>query len=115
MNKKGFTLIELLAVVIIIGLISILLAPKIIERFEYKKEEISKEAKELLYLAASQYMELKKDDTITCITIRQLIDNGYLIDPVIDTKTNIVISDTASIKVTKTNNQYNYELSDACN
>ena len=45
LNNKGFTLIELLAVVIIIGLISILLAPKIIERFEYKKEEISKRNK----------------------------------------------------------------------
>ena len=56
--KKGFTLVELLAVMVIIGMVSILMLPKILERFENKKIEISNEAKELLYVAADQYMKI---------------------------------------------------------
>ena len=50
-KNKGFTLVELLAVIVIIGATSILIVPKLIERFEVKKEDLNKQAKELLYLA----------------------------------------------------------------
>lgn len=76
-KNKGFTLVELLAVIVIIGATSILIVPKLIERFEVKKEDLNKQAKELLYLAASQYMDLKQDDNISCISLKELIDNGF--------------------------------------
>ena len=73
-KNKGFTLVELLAVIVIIGATSILIVPKLIERFEVKKEDLNKQAKELLYLAASQYMDLKQDDNISCISLKELIE-----------------------------------------
>lgn len=113
MKKKGFTLVELLTVIVMIAFISILLVPKMIERFEMKKDELSNQAKELIYLAASQYME-EFNSEVSCISIEELVNNGFLVEPVIDPKSNTVISSSTNIKVNFYNNQYNYEISDTC-
>ena len=116
MKKNGFTIVELLTVVVLIGLISVLVMPKLLEVFERKKQDVSEVAKEQLFLATSQYIELNPNEEKECITIRELIDKGQLIEPVIDVSTNITISDTAAIKIKKNNNTYEYEYSEnGCN
>ena len=112
MKNKGFTLVELLAVVVIIGAVSILMLPKILERFENKKIEVSEQAKKLIYAAADQYIKLNPNSSKSCITIGELIDAGQLIEPVLDIQTNTSIPNTAGIKITFYNEQYNYEFSE---
>ena len=52
MNKKGFTLIELLAVIVIIGLISLIAVPNMLGISEdVKKEQMLDDAKKLISLA----------------------------------------------------------------
>lgn len=112
MKKQGFTLVELLAVVVIIGITSILMVPKILERFENKKIEISEEAKKILYIAADQYMKLNSNASNTCITIGDLIESGQLVEPVLDIKTNTSIPNTVGISIEFYNEQYNYKINE---
>lgn len=115
-NKKGFTLVELLTVVIIIALVSILVLPRILEKFESKKIEISKQAEQILFVAASQYIEFNSSEMRNCITIGELADAGFLVRPVLDITNNTVIPDNHSIQITYENNQYKYEYSEnSCN
>jgi type IV pilus assembly protein PilA len=52
MNKKGFTLIELLAVIVIIGLISLIAVPNMIGiSDDVRKEQMLDDAKKLISLA----------------------------------------------------------------
>ena len=39
MNRKGFTLIELLAIIVVIGIVAVLVAPSIIKSFNTSKEK----------------------------------------------------------------------------
>ena len=44
MNKKGFTLIELLAVIIILGLIALIIFPKVNEQLEKSRQNLAKDS-----------------------------------------------------------------------
>lgn len=39
MNKKGFTLVELLAIIVVMGIVAVLVAPNIIKSFKKSKEK----------------------------------------------------------------------------
>ena len=54
--KKGFTLVELLAVIVILGVLSVLIVPKIKKTLNNSKEKINlASANELLKAAEYQY------------------------------------------------------------
>lgn len=107
--KKGFTLVELLTVVVVIGLISLLMMPRILERFQNKKNEISLEAENMLNMAVYNYLQTHSN--VSCVTISELIDSGDLIYPVKDIINNTILPNSAAIKITVLNNQYSYEYS----
>jgi len=49
--RKGFTLIEILIVIVIIGLLAALVAPKLVDRLSESKEKIAKQQIQLLSTA----------------------------------------------------------------
>ena len=82
--KKGFTLIEMIAVVGIIGLMSIIVMPNIINQISGKKKELSDVTAEIIFKSAESYMDNnitkypKKSMNVYCIKLQTLINEGYL-------------------------------------
>ncbi|MEG0825884.1 MAG: type II secretion system protein [Bacilli bacterium] len=119
--KKGFTFVELLAVVTIIGMLALIVLPKIVERFEKKREEASNMALEVIYLATNEYLlsNSKVIDEVkgySCISLKTLVESGNLIEPIIDPKTGSKIKTTNTVEVTRSNNQYKFLYNtDRCN
>ncbi len=103
--KKGFTLAELLGVIVIIGILLILIVPTIINRINSSREEAENAGNNIIYDAADQYIREHPDDYPPgksgryCIEIKKLIEDGKLIQPVINAATGEDISDK-SVMVT---------------
>ncbi len=107
MNKKGFTLAELLGVIVIISLLVILVMPSIINKLSKNKSEVNTSLNELIYKASDTYISENKDlftpvngGKKYCISLRTLIDDGKLSEPVKDITSDEDISDTKSVLVT---------------
>lgn len=89
--KKGFTLIELLAVIIVLGLLAILVAPSVINQLtRINEDKTSSVMSEILSSAAQLYMDNHQDKyTMTngdkyCIKIETLVNEGFLTEPVLN-------------------------------
>ena len=84
MNKKGFTLIELLGTLIIITLLIVLIVPKILNWFNNSNVKYRELNEGLIIEAARLYVDErpntydKNNNRVYCITMQELIDNGYL-------------------------------------
>jgi prepilin-type N-terminal cleavage/methylation domain-containing protein len=82
-NKNGFTLVELLAVIVIIGIISLIAVPVITKLIEDSGDKVFKSNEKLLVEAAQNYYkvnsnELPGETSITkTITLETLIKNGF--------------------------------------
>ena len=78
--KKGFTLIEILAVVTIMGLIFILVIPKIGTSLKHKKKDVDTTTNNLIITAAKNYVNDNQDtfDKIdTCIRYQPRIETDF--------------------------------------
>ena len=115
MNKKGFTLVELLAVVAILSLILLFTLPNITNSVKNYSSKVDETTKLLIFNATSLYVgENSKyfkevNENKYCVTLRELINKGYL-------KNNIEysgkdITDKLSIQI-KYNEGFEYELVD---
>lgn len=86
--NKGFTLIELLAVIIVLSLISALAVPTVINQLAKNKTKASEATKQLIFSGADLYEQNNHmpsgDGIINCVTLQQIVDSGYLEDPIID-------------------------------
>lgn len=119
--KKGFTLIEMIAVIAIMGLITALILPNIVNQVSSKSNDISKASKDLIYTATELYIDdnsnqFSKGNNIYCIKLQTLVDNGYLDKPLKDVSNNKNIPLDNLVKVSF--NEYNeavYELTDKDN
>ena len=96
MNKKGFTFIELLAIIVLIGLITLIAIPSIKladkkiqnKNYETKKDLIKKAAENygednkdiLLYSTTTTYTDPSNNVSYPSINIkvRDLLNNGYV-------------------------------------
>ncbi len=73
MNKKGFTLIELLAIIVVMGIVAVLVAPNIIKSYKKSKEKSYDILIENIETAGENYY-LECDNNYEYLTG---IDEGY--------------------------------------
>ncbi len=106
MKKKGFTLIEMIGVVLIMGLLTLLILPSIVNQLSAKKEEISQASLKLIYDATDLYVK-ERESTYTmttgstyCITLETLVNDGKLKNTIKDFTTEKEIPLNKVVKVT---------------
>lgn len=119
-NKKntsqGFTLVEILAVILILGLISVMIVPRILSKLEERKEEVSELTLQTITSAVELYLQdyemkyPKIDGNVYCITLQELVDNNRLTEPIIDIKTGTSLPLTNILEVRIENQKYKYTL-----
>jgi len=117
-KSKGFTLIEILAVVTIIGLIFILVIPKITTSLKNKKGDVDKTTENLVLSATKLYVSEhsskfeKTDGNISCMPLHQLVKKGYLDGPVKNVTDDKDITNGKSVRITY-DKGFKYELVDS--
>ena len=115
--KKGFTLIEILAVVTIIGLIFILIIPKITTSLKNKKSDVDATTNNLIITAAKNYVADNKskfdkvDNNTYCLPLTTLIKKDYLDGPVKNVTDDLDITNSKSVKIIY-NKGFKYEVVD---
>ena len=115
--KKGFTLIEILAVVTIMGLIFILVIPKIGTSLKHKKKDVDTTTNNLIITAAKNYvndnhdMFDKVDNNTYCLPLTTLTKKDYLDSPVKNVTDDLDITNSKSVKITY-NKGFKYEVVD---
>ncbi len=93
MHRKGFTLIELLAVVSLVAILTIILLPTVINQVNGSKDEVSEEYQKIMFQATELYMDKFKNvypmeaGRTYCIPLKNLVDEGYLDEPLKDPAT----------------------------
>ena len=118
--KKGFTLIELLCVVIILGILLILAIPSITNILNNEKNNISSKMEEIIFQSGELYIQdnssiyTKVDGNVYCIQFNNLIDEGYLSNPLNDPVTNKSIDTSKYIKVSVEDQNYKYSITNEC-
>jgi len=118
--NKGYTLIEMVAVILIMGLLTLLVAPTIINQITGQKDEVSQATLSLIYAANEQYLnghsemyEMQMDDTY-CISLETLVGEGLLKHPIMDATTGKEIPLNKKVKtVVNTYREGEYTLVEA--
>lgn len=114
--EKGFTLTELLGVIVIVGILLLLIVPTIINRIGNTEDEAKESNNQIIYNAADQYIKEHPEDYPPgksgryCITIKSLIDDGKLAEPVIDITTGKDISDKSVMVTIYSTGNMEYEI-----
>ena len=120
MKTKGFTLIELLGVVIILGILSLISFPIILNQIKNAKQGIKEGTKTLIIDAAKDYVadNINNYDEIQglsyCIDIKTLTDENYLNKNLKSENLNN-IDTSKKVKLTYHNNNFQYQVTDTCN
>lgn len=119
--KKGFTLIELLAVIVILGLISVLTVPAIINQLAKTKNQSTDVMSEIIRSAVDLYLDNHQDEypknegNTYCIQLKTLVDEGFLAEPVIDPLTSNEYDNSLFVTVNVGNDEeLEYSLNDSC-
>lgn len=119
MNKKAFTLVELMGVITVLGLITLLVAPTIINQIRNSKQKIDNVTEKLIYSATDLYLDNKERDypkingSTYCLTLKDLVDDGKLSSPVLDSNGDEISLDKI-IAVDVENDVYNYRMPNSC-
>lgn len=116
--KKGFTLAEILGVIVIVGILLVLIVPAVINRITESEDEVKGATGNIIYNAADQYIKEHPDlyppgqSGRYCITIKSLIEDGKLVEPVIDPSTGEDISDKSVMVTIYTAGTSDFELTE---
>ena len=119
MKKNAFTLIELVSVVLLLGLITLLAFPPIINQIKKSNSKIDEATEKLITIGTSNYLKSNKDyypeinGAVYCIKLQQLIDNDNLSEDLKNSDGNNISKDKqVMVKVSKGN--YKYTIVDTC-
>ena len=110
--KKGFTLVELIGVIIIIALITLLALPPLLNMMNSNKKNISETNEKLIYSAADLYISEnvnsfpKYDDSIYCIALSSLVNQGLLNEKIYENN----VDGSTTVKITVKNGLYNKSI-----
>lgn len=79
-NKKGFTLIELLAVIVILAVILAIAGTAVINSINDSREKTKYLAAQDIANMAEAYMVAEKDkvDDNNCVSVKDMVDDGYV-------------------------------------
>ena len=118
--KRGFTLVELLAVLILLGVVSLIAIPSIGKILNRSREKARESTKNELIKAAKEYYadnirELPDDGSHKCLSVSEIEESGYISnDDIIDPKTKKKLTGYIKIYFDNTYNQYTYEYVESC-
>ena len=81
--KRGFTLVELLAVLILLGVVSLIAIPSIGKILNRSREKARESTKNELIKAAKNYYadnirELPDDGSHKCLSVSEIEESGYI-------------------------------------
>lgn len=125
--KKGFTLAELLAVLILISIIAIVSIPVVINTIKTYKKTLCEKSLDELIVAAQNWAASNRNlmpsnnptlelcgnnDTDFCISVPDLIDEGFLDEDTVNPKTKQPFSNNLVVRITKEDKKYYYNLYD---
>ncbi len=117
MRQKGFTLAELLAVIVVLGLISVITIPMVTKSLgEYKarlcNEQVSNIEEAARVWGSDHLFELP--DTTKDITLKDLQAGGYIDKNIKNSKNGKEIPETTTITITKTGKKFTYTVNYSC-
>ena len=93
-SKKGFTLAEILGVVVIIGLVTLIVAPTLINNLRKTSVDAEDTGYKVVYNAALNYVNEKYHvEGQYCVPIKRLVAEGKLVSPVVNVTTKKNIED----------------------
>ena len=118
--KRGFTLVELLAVLILLGVVSLIAIPSIGKILNRSREKARESTKNELIKAAKEYYadnirELPDDGSHKCLSVSEIEESGYISnDDIVDPTTEEKLTGYVKIYFDNTYNQYTYEYVKSC-
>lgn len=114
---KGFTLVELLGVITLTVVVCMLVMPPIINQINKKKSEMTSVLEQEVYAGANLYVSNNNSNLtpVSCVKLSTLVDDDYLDSSIYDNvKNDDRFNENAYIKITKSCENYAYELSNTC-
>lgn len=118
MNKKGFTLIELMAIIIILGIISLIVVPTVNDTLKKQKVRLYEKQVDTIEKAAESWSsvntnELPEIGENICVELDLLVSSGFLGNSDIkDPRSNELMDGCVNITYDSSYNQYVYEYID---
>lgn len=118
-KNKAFTLAEILGVIVVISLLLVLIVPAILNQITNSEEDATKAENEFIYNAADLHIRENPDKYPTdksgkyCIPIKDLIDEGKLVEPVKDVVTEEDLSDKSVLVTIYSTGTKEYEIKGA--
>lgn len=88
--KKGFTLIEVLAVIVVLGLLMMLTVPNVLNQIARNNEKTKAAMNKIINTAVELYLDDNSDDypknvnDVYCIKLEKLVNEGYLVEPILN-------------------------------
>lgn len=113
MKNKGFTLVEVLAVVLLLGLLTLVLTPLVLEQRDKKLKELNDVEKKVIYSDAGEYVKNHpyykiKEGNVFCINVSTLIEEDAISMDAEDFKDQIIKVSVDS------NNNFVYNIGNKC-